>query len=146
MLPVGQLPDEKNSSSGCGTYVQYLAAAGICMVFVPVFVAWIWCHHHNKGTLESTHSVDRRPSTGSSPLLPISLARSGLGSKLKRNRERRQSFGQCYTVGWVIGSNPDNMAPLCRSSNSLVKPPPPHTHPHTVSTHHPHLIITFHKY
>ena len=27
------------------------------MVFVPVFVAWIWWHHHNKGT------VDRRLST-----------------------------------------------------------------------------------
>ena len=39
-----------------GTYVQYLVR-GICMVFVPVFVAWIWWNHHNKGT------VDRRLST-----------------------------------------------------------------------------------
>ena len=112
------------------------------MVFVPVFVAWIWCHPHNKGTLESTHSVDRRPSTGSSPLLPISLARSGLGSKPKRNRERRQAFGQCYSVGWVIGSNPDNMAPLCRSSNSLVKPPPPPPHTHTQYRLTTHTLIS----
>ena len=34
LLPVGKLPNGKNSSSGCGTYVQNLVL-GICMVFVP---------------------------------------------------------------------------------------------------------------
>ena len=72
---MGKPPNEKNSSSGCGTYVQYLVR-GICMVFVPVFVAWIWWHHHNKGT------VDRRLST----IALLSLAGLWMGKVWKYGR------------------------------------------------------------
>ena len=71
---MGKLLNGKNSSSGCGTYVQNLVAGylhGIC----PVFVAWIWWQHHNKGT------VDRRLSTIA---LGLSLARLKLGQRCAR--------------------------------------------------------------